>query len=78
MESPFASYMEHALLLDPSLRGLIDQEDPILQTLQARGYQHEDDFLKQHQKDGRQPVIIESRDLDTAKDLTLEAMKAEA
>ncbi|MEK9685492.1 MAG: TM0106 family RecB-like putative nuclease [Rhodospirillaceae bacterium] len=78
MESPFASYMDHALLLDPGLRSLIDQEDPILQTLQTKGYQHEDDFLKQLQKDGKQPVIIENRDIDIAKDLTLKAMKAGA
>ena len=76
MESPFASYMEHALLLDPGIRCLIDAEDPILKTLQTKGYQHEDEFLKRLQKDGRQTVIIQNRNVETAKDLTLEAMKA--
>jgi predicted RecB family nuclease len=45
MESPFASHMERRRLADRSVSSLIDPEDPLLNSLRKRGYDHEEGFL---------------------------------
>ena len=46
MESPFASWMEKAKILDPSFQELMDPEDEMLKLLQKKGYEHEADYLE--------------------------------
>ena len=40
MESPFASWMEKANILDPSFEELMDPEDEMLKLLQENRYEH--------------------------------------
>ena len=50
MESPFASWMEKANILDPSFQEFLDPEDEMLKLLQKKGYEHEADYLEVSKK----------------------------
>ncbi len=47
MESPFASHMERCKTMNFDVIDLMDPIDPLIKSLQDRGYAHEDAFLKQ-------------------------------
>lgn len=76
MGSPFASYMERKKLDDQSLRNLMDDEDPMLKSLQNKGYAHEDEFLEELKNDGRSIEVINSADPEVMLDQTRVAMAA--
>ena len=76
MESPFASWMEKAKILDPSFQELMDPEDEMLKLLQKKGYEHEADFLEVIKETGREIHKINSLSPEEMKAETREAMKA--
>ncbi|SCA55935.1 conserved hypothetical protein [Candidatus Terasakiella magnetica] len=78
MGSPFASYMERQVLDDKSLWSLVDEEDRVLKNLQEKGYQHEDDFLEDLEKEQDRVVKIEGKSKEEQKAKTLEAMASGA
>lgn len=47
MESPFASHMERCKTMNFDVIDLMDPIDPLIKSLQDRGYAHENAFLKQ-------------------------------
>lgn len=73
MDSPFASAMEHAILLHPDLTEKVDAQDPLLSVLQNRGILYEQDILKQFQEEGLQVICI-SRSQNAFQD-TIAAMQ---
>jgi predicted RecB family nuclease len=76
MDSPFASYMERLRIEDPNIRGLMDEEDTLLQSLQSKGYEHEDAFLGSL-KSGGKTIVEVDKDCSTSAsaDQTIKAMK---
>ena len=76
MESPFASWMEKAKILDPSFQELMDPEDEMLKLLQKKGYEHEADYLEVLKETGREIHEISSSSPEEIKAETSEAMKA--
>tara|TARA_R110000868_G_scaffold405577_1_gene685086 strand:- start:3668 stop:7075 length:3408 start_codon:yes stop_codon:yes gene_type:complete len=59
MESPFASHMERWCLVEKQIKSLMDEADPLLKSLQSRGYAHEDEFLDSLVAGGRDVVKLE-------------------
>ena len=78
MESPFASHMERMRLHDESISELLDDEDPLLKSLQKRGYAHEDEFLEDLKLQGKNVVTIDRASADNMLNRTREAMAAGA
>ena len=58
-ESKFASHMERCLINDNKYSKFIDQEDPLLQKLQKKGFEHEKLFLKSLKESGKSIIEIE-------------------
>lgn len=58
MESPFASHMERWCLVDVSVKAHRDDQDPLLKSLQSKGYAHEDKFLQSLREEGKDVVEI--------------------
>lgn len=54
MGSRFASVMDRKRLFDQSLSEQIDPPDPMLERLRKLGYEHEDAFLEELRKEGRE------------------------
>ena len=75
MDSKFASHMERSCVEDNSYRNLIDPEDPLLKSLQNKGFQHEDTFLNSLINEGKTFVIIEGNDTKDKLDQTKKAMR---
>ena len=46
MDSPFASFMEHSVLINPELLSSADAPDELMSLLQKKGALHEDEVLK--------------------------------
>lgn len=46
MDSPFASWMEHSLLINPEMSSFVDAPDELMSLLQKKGALHEDEVLK--------------------------------
>ena len=46
MDSPFASWMEHSVLINPELLSSADAPDELMSLLQKKGALHEDEVLK--------------------------------
>ena len=75
MESIFASHMERALLEDSNYASLMDPEDPLLKNLQSKGFEHEEAFLEQLIKDGKNVLEIDANDKSDRQTQTRQAMK---
>ena len=75
MESPFASWMEKAKLLNKSIVNFIDPEDEMFKLLQNKGYQHEYDYLKDLENTGKKIYKISSSSRALMEKETLQAMK---
>ena len=45
MDSPFASWMEHSMLINPELLSFVDSPDEMMFLLQRRGALHETEVL---------------------------------
>ena len=75
MESPFASWMEKARLLDSSINHLMDPEDELLKILQNKGYEHESEYLQNLKRKGYHIHKIDSSIPEQMKKATLEALK---
>lgn len=45
MDSPFASWMEHSVLINPELSSFVDVTDEMMILLQTRGALHETEVL---------------------------------
>ena len=60
-ESKFASHMERCLIHDNKYSKFIDQEDPLLQKLQKKGFEHEKLFLKSLKESGKSVIEIEKK-----------------
>ncbi len=58
MESPFASWMEHAAAIQPDLRSLADERDELMTVLQHKGIEHERSILNSFQKHGLNVISI--------------------
>ena len=67
MESPFASWMEKAKIIDPSFQEFIDPQDEMLKLLQNRGYEHEADYLNVLREAGHDIHEIRSSDTEEIK-----------
>jgi len=78
MESAFASHLERRRLVDPGIKDLMDPEDLMLKTLQKKGYEHEDAFLKSLKAEGRDLVEIENASTDIMLSQTRDAMSGGA
>ena len=78
MESPFASHMERMRLHNAKISGLMDDDDPLLKSLQKRGYAHEEEFLEDLKQQGTSVVTIERASTDIMLTNTREAMAAGA
>ncbi len=76
MESPFASHMERMRLHDHSITDLIDPEDPMLRTLQEKGYAHEDEFLEDLKSEGKSIVLIERASPSIMQEQTRKAIRS--
>jgi hypothetical protein len=82
MASPFASWMEHAALIDTALKDKKDNPDALLQSLQTKGYKHEAEFYESLKSDGISQTFIDieqecvgnPNDGTLKKERTLEAM----
>ena len=62
LESPFASHMERLLLEDKSKSDLLDPKDEILESLQQKGYEHENEFLSSLISNGKNILEIKNND----------------
>ena len=58
MESPFASWMEHAAIIEPELLLSVDEGDALMTVLQHKGMEHEQRILNAFQKRGLNIVSI--------------------
>ncbi|WP_010654201.1 TM0106 family RecB-like putative nuclease [Fluoribacter dumoffii] len=76
MDSPFASWMEHAALIQPELLFSVDEEDPLLSVLANKGIEHEQNILKSFKQRGMNIVCI-TKGLNAFED-TIAAMKSGA
>ncbi|MDA1323455.1 MAG: TM0106 family RecB-like putative nuclease [Proteobacteria bacterium] len=74
MESALASHMERHRLVAPAISELINQEDPLLKTLQQKGFDHEDAFLVSLKAEGKTVVEIERASQEVMLTQTREAM----
>ena len=83
MASPFASWMEHAALIDTALKDKKDNPDALLQSMQTKGYKHEAEFYESLKSDGisqtdidiEQECVENPMDANLKKERTLKAMK---
>jgi predicted RecB family nuclease len=78
MESTFASHMERSRLNDSSISDLMGPDDPMLKTLQKKGYEHEDAFLKSLKSENKNIVEIERASTELMQSRTRAAMESGA
>lgn len=72
MESPFASWMEHAVVVCSDLTYIPDPQDPMMTLLQEKGISHELAVLQQFKDQGLTIADLSSKNVSEA---TLEAMR---
>ena len=76
MDSPFASWMEHSMLINPELLSFVDSPDEIMFLLQRRGALHETEVLNSFLQKNLNVVQI-AKGSNTLQD-TLAAMQSGA
>jgi len=74
MESAVASHLERLRLVDPATKQFMDPEDPMLKTLQRKGYEHEDAFLNSLRTGGESVIEIKGESQEAMSARTREAM----
>jgi uncharacterized protein len=74
MDSPFASWMEHSVLINPELLSSADAPDELMSLLQKKGALHEDEVLKSF-LEANLSVIQISKSPNAAQD-TIAAMQS--
>ena len=74
MESPYDTWMARFKIEDPILCPEKDPEDPLMQTLAQKGYEHEDALEAQLRDEGFSVLKIEAETKQQAYELTLTAM----
>lgn len=76
MESPFGSWMERYAMECPDSAPARDEQDAMMQSLAARGYQHEEALEEELASEGRQVVKVSDRgSTDQRRHETLAAME---
>ena len=76
LNSNFASHMERSFLEDQSCFDLMDPKDPMLQNLQNKGYQHENDFLTSLIEEGKNLLEIKNTKYELMVSQTKAAMSS--
>lgn len=75
MESPFASWMDRYAIEFPHLAPEKDPQDPLSNTLEKRGFAHEDQLEASFREQGLSVVRIEGDTDETKKNATLSSMR---